>query len=212
MGLENFSNGGPIMVPLAVCSILVLALLLERILALRKNLIVPNEQIKTIDHFLEKPDLQGLKDWSSDDKTPLKEACTILLTVSKNPENKRIECVQRLEEWGIQQAAHLERGLEVIAVVASIAPMLGLMGTVMGMVVTFDAIQSQGLGNVDALAGGISQALMTTLAGLAVGIPSLICHRWLLKMVDLRLLELQEVLTRILDACLLFQSSEESQK
>ena len=98
MGLENFSNGGPIMVPLAVCSILVLALLLERILALRKNLIVPNEQIKTIDHFLEKPDLQGLKDWSSDDKTPLKEACTILLTVSKNPENKRIECVQRLEE------------------------------------------------------------------------------------------------------------------
>ena len=77
--------------------------------------------------------------------------------------------------------------------------MLGLMGTVLGMVVTFESIQTYGLGNADALAGGISQALLTTLIGLAVGVPTLMAHRFLLTVVDSRLLLLQQLATELLD-------------
>ena len=77
--------------------------------------------------------------------------------------------------------------------------MLGLMGTVLGMVVTFESIQTYGLGNADALAGGISQALLTTLIGLTVGVPTLMAHRFLLTKVDGRLLLLQQLATELLD-------------
>ena len=77
--------------------------------------------------------------------------------------------------------------------------MLGLMGTVLGMVITFDSIQVHGLGNIDSLAGGISQALLTTLAGLIVGIPTLISHRYFLKVVDRHLLNLEAYAIQIID-------------
>ena len=93
----------------------------------------------------------------------------------------------------------MEKGLDTLGVISSVAPMLGLMGTVLGMVVTFESIQTYGLGNADALAGGISQALLTTLVGLSVGIPALIVHRYLLRVVDTRLLKLQQLATSVLD-------------
>ena len=93
-------------------------------------------------------------------------------------QKSRIETSARLEEWAAQKSSEMERGLEALGVISSVAPMLGLMGTVLGMVVTFESIQTYGLGNADALAGGISQALLTTLIGLAVGVPTLMAHRF----------------------------------
>ena len=74
---------------------------------------------------------------------------------------------------GREQFSILENNMVWIGLIANIAPMMGLMGTVWGMIITFKAIESVGLGSISGLAGGISQALITTLAGLAVGIPSL---------------------------------------
>ncbi len=87
----------------------------------------------------------------------------------------------------------MERYVPVLGTIASIAPLLGLLGTVGGMIVTFQVIEQQGVGEVAALAGGISQALITTFAGLSVGIPAVVANRYLLARVDGLLIDLEEV-------------------
>ena len=93
----------------------------------------------------------------------------------------------------------MERGIPVLGTIASISPLLGLLGTVGGMIVTFEVIDAQGLGNVSSLAGGISQALITTFAGLTVAIPAVIANRYLLSRVDGFLLDLEELASVVLD-------------
>ena len=198
MDFEIVAGGGPILLPIAFCSIIAVGIFLERLIALRQNSIASKADHETLKRFAELRDWSGLQTWSGDQQSVLKELCHVVLSETR-PEQDRVEVSQRLEEWAMVQANKMERGLEAIGVIASIAPMLGLMGTVLGMVVTFQSIQTHGLGNIDALAGGISQALLTTLAGLAVGIPSLMMHRYLLSRVDLRLLELQMAATLLLD-------------
>ena len=105
----------------------------------------------------------------------------------------RTEIKERLEEVGRREAAELERFIPVLGTIASIAPLLGLLGTVLGMILTFQAIQVEGgLADVGDLAGGISQALVTTFAGLCVGIPAVMANRYLLSRVDGLLLDLEE--------------------
>ena len=111
----------------------------------------------------------------------------------------RSDIKERLEEVGRREAAELERFAPVIGTVASVSPLLGLLGTVWGMIQTFEVIQTQGMGVVGSLAGGISQALITTMAGLTVGIPALIAYRWVLARVDQLVLELEEVGLLVLD-------------
>lgn len=198
LDFEIVAGGGPILIPIALCSVVAVGVFIERLIALRQNVIASVADQETLKRFIGLCDWSGLQTWSSDQQSLLKELCQVLLTETRQS-HSRIEVAKRLEEWAMVQANKMERGLEVIGVIASIAPMLGLMGTVLGMVVTFQSIQVHGLGNIDALAGGISQALLTTLAGLAVGIPSLIMHRFLLNTVDQRLLDLQVAATLLLD-------------
>jgi biopolymer transport protein ExbB len=106
---------------------------------------------------------------------------------------------ERLEEVGRREAAELERGAEVVGTVASISPLLGLLGTVWGMIQTFEVIQVQGPGVIGSLAGGISQALVTTMAGLSVAIPAVVAHRWLLARVDDLTLDLEDAALQMLD-------------
>ena len=89
-----------------------------------------------------------------------------------------------LEEKGRQLVGDLEKKTFLLGITATVSPMLGLLGTVLGMIITFQDIQTSGVGDASALAGGISQALITTLAGLSVGIPALIAHRWLQREID----------------------------
>ena len=100
---------------------------------------------------------------------------------------------ERVEEVGRREAADMERYIPVLGTIASIAPLLGLLGTVGGMILTFQVIEEQGVKDVADLAGGISQALITTFAGLSVGIPAVVANRYLLARVDAMLIELEEV-------------------
>ena len=127
----------------------------------------------------------------------LKPAQDAMLALISSVSAQNIET--RLEEEAHQRIASFERGTFLLGIAASIAPMLGLLGTVLGMIITFDDIQNSGIGDPQSLAGGISQALITTFAGLAVGIPSLIGHRWLLKEIDRKGLELEKFCREHLD-------------
>ena len=98
---------------------------------------------------------------------------------------------ERLVEKGRHLVTRLERRTFLLGISATVTPMLGLLGTVLGMIITFSDIQVSGIGDPQVLAGGISQALITTFAGLAVGIPSLIGHRFILREIDRIALELE---------------------
>jgi len=198
MDAQMLSDGGPIVYPLLLCSVIALTIAVERLIMLRSSKIISDEQCKMVKHFVDTQDVRGLDGWVKDGDSPLKEMLAILLR-QWNLTMDRGETTARLEEWAGQQVNEMEKGLDTLGVISSVAPMLGLMGTVLGMVVTFESIQTYGLGNADALAGGISQALLTTLAGLSVGVPALIVHRYLLRVVDVRLLKLQQLATSVLD-------------
>ena len=198
MDAQMLSDGGPIVYPLLLCSVIALTIAVERLIMLRSSKIISDEQCKMVMHFVDTQDVRGLDGWVKDGDSPLKEMLAILLR-QWNLTMDRGETTARLEEWAGQQVNDMENGLDTLGVISSVAPMLGLMGTVLGMVVTFESIQTYGLGNADALAGGISQALLTTLAGLSVGVPALIVHRYLLRVVDVRLLKLQQLATSVLD-------------
>ena len=198
MDAQMLSDGGPIVYPLLLCSVIALTIAVERLIMLRSSKIISDEQCKMVMHFVDTQDVRGLDGWVKEGDSPLKEMLVILLR-QWNLTMDRGETTARLEEWAGQQVNDMENGLDTLGVISSVAPMLGLMGTVLGMVVTFESIQTYGLGNADALAGGISQALLTTLAGLSVGVPALIVHRYLLRVVDVRLLKLQQLATSVLD-------------
>jgi biopolymer transport protein ExbB len=103
-----------------------------------------------------------------------------------------------------EAAAHvvhdLERYLNTLGTIAAVAPLLGLLGTVVGMIDVFAEIMSQGTGNASALAGGISQALITTAAGLTVAIPAIVMHRYFTGKIDAIVVELEQETIKLVDA------------
>jgi biopolymer transport protein ExbB len=107
--------------------------------------------------------------------------------------------LRSIEATGIQVVHDLERYLSTLGSVAAIAPLLGLLGTVIGMIKVFSAIQLAGIGNAPALAGGISEALITTAAGLSVAIPALFCHRFLVRKIDELAIDMQQDAQSLVD-------------
>ena len=126
----------------------------------------------------------------------IKQICHISMTTDIL---ERDALKKRCEELGKEYFSALENNMVWIGLVANIAPMIGLMGTVWGMILTFKAIESVGLGSISGLAGGISQALITTLAGLLVGIPSLMMYRLLDRRLDTLSIEMERDILECID-------------
>ena len=193
---EFLARGGPIMVPIALCSVVGLAFFLERYWALRTQRIIPRDVRIELCELAKQGRMSDALTLCRKHDIALCRLIEVVLVRADKPRNQIKEAV---EEAGRRELAEMERHTEVVGTVAAIAPLLGLLGTVLGMVLTFQVIQDQGLGVVSSLAGGISQALVTTFAGLSVGIPALIGHRYLLSRVDSLALDLEEASSEILD-------------
>ncbi len=194
--LEFLIKGGPVMIPIGLASVVGLAVFLERLWALRRARVSPRAcrvELVELGRQQRWADAITLCRKNSSPLSRILEVCFLHQGVGRS----RIK--EFTEEVGRREAAELERYLGVIGIVAAVAPLLGLLGTVFGMILTFEVIQQQGMGVVSSLAGGISQALITTFAGLSVGIPALIAHRYLLARVDWLLLEMEEATLEVLD-------------
>ena len=194
--LEFLINGGPVMIPIGLASVVGLAVFLERLWALRSERVAPRAcRVELIE-------LARQERWADavtlcrKNGSPL---CRILEVCLLNQGSQRSLIKELTEEIGRREAAELERYSGVVGVVGAIAPLLGLLGTVFGMILTFEVIQEQGMGVVSSLAGGISQALITTFAGLSVGIPALMAHRYLLARVDWLVLDMEDATLELLD-------------
>ncbi len=193
---ELIKNGGWMMLPIILCSIGAMGIIGERFWSLQRKKILPAELVPHIwklhrDKKLDDVTLRRIKVSS-----PLG---TVLAAGLSNSEHGREMMKTSIEEAGHQVVHQLERYLNALGTIASITPLLGLLGTVVGMIKVFSAIMIHGVGDPGILAGGISEALITTAAGLTIAIPSLIFHRYFERLVDEYVVNMEEESLRLID-------------
>ena len=194
--------GGVIMYPIGIAAVIGLAILLERIVALRHQRIVPEEFAIECKDLIDRGRFEDAEILCRKSVSP---AAHLAVTALEHRVRSRQEIKERMEEVGRQEAAELERYTSALGTVAQAAPLLGLLGTVLGMIRTFDDIRAQAFAYTESnllmvdVAGGISEALITTMAGLSVGIPALVAYLWILTVVDERVLALESLSSQVLD-------------
>lgn len=159
------------MYPLALASILALAIIIERFISLRKRKVIIPEIISVVEQFNTFKDLELAKNICSKYQGSLSN---LIQTGLNNIDLERTEIKELIEDQGRQEVRHLGKGLSILETIAVISPLMGLLGTVLGMIKVFGVIKEQGIGQAAALSGGISEALITTVTGLFIGIPVLI--------------------------------------
>jgi biopolymer transport protein ExbB len=194
--LELFRSGGPLMYPIILCSVIAWAILLERLISyyrVGRNTTRLAEQV--ID-FLEKKRFDQAADLAASVSSPL---ARIIRVIFKNTDQSRSELKLLTEEVGSREVLALQRYLGLMGTIANVAPLIGLLGTVLGMIEAFNVIALEGSGTPATLGGGISQALITTAAGLSVAVPIILVHRYLSGRAEGLTSQLEETTSRILD-------------
>jgi biopolymer transport protein ExbB len=169
------------MFPILACSILALGIIVERFWSLKSEKVLPKSLVAEIWNMVKNNKLDDKKIQNIYEGSPLGRVLAIGLI---NRKHSREVMKESIEETGRHVAHELERFLNPLGTVAAITPLLGLLGTVIGMIQVFAVITSAGVGDPELLAGGISKALITTAAGISVAIPSLIFHRYFRARVD----------------------------
>lgn len=194
--LDYFFQGGPLMWPILICSVIALAVSLERLWSLRRGAIIPQNLLIESEDLIARELYPEALTACKKDQSPLSRLIAVAV---QNQGKPRGEIKEVLEETGRREASNLERFLPVMTVIISIAPLLGLLGTVQGMIQLFSSMQGGTPGDMSFVAEGIATALLTTFSGLTVAIPAIIVHRYLLSRIDWTLTELEEHSLRILE-------------
>lgn len=172
---ELIESGGWLMVPIILCSVIATAIVGERFWALQRKRIAPRGLVHQIWMWANNRELDAARIGFLRASSPLGR---VLAAGLVNLHHEREIMKDSIEEAGRHVVLELERYLNTLGTIASISPLLGLLGTVFGMIKVFAAISVHGVGNAGNLAGGISQALITTAAGLSVAIPTLMFYRY----------------------------------
>lgn len=170
LNVNIMQKGGVLMYPIVLLSVIALAIFLERLVMLRTGRYVPKDFTDRLTDALAKKDNETARTMCKENGSPLAVIAGDLLANLHLPLSRLMETV---EESGRYQAKKLERYLPTLQAIATIAPMLGFLGTVFGMIKTFMALSTYGAGNAQPLAEGIAEALLTTAAGLCVAIPTM---------------------------------------
>jgi biopolymer transport protein ExbB len=194
--LEVVQAGGWLMLPIILCSIIAAAICVERLWSLKPSRIAPRHTLATVWGWLKKDEFDAKKLKTLRSGSPLGE---ILAAVLVNHRRGRGAMKESVEEAAGQVLHDLERYLTALGTIAAIAPLLGLLGTVIGMIDVFTVIRLQGTGDPNELAGGISEALITTAAGISVAIPSLIFHRMFTRRVDDLVLTMEQEANKLVE-------------
>ena len=179
--LEMVIAGGIVMLPLLACSIVALAIVIERFWSLQKRRIAPDNLVAQVWQWsragvLDERRIQGLRAAS-----PLGR---VLAAGLANRHRERSLMKEGIEEVGRHVVFELGRYLNVLGTIASVSPLLGLLGTVIGMIKIFSAVTKQGVSDPSLMAGGIAEALITTASGLVVAIPTLMFYRYFSRRVE----------------------------
>lgn len=195
--LELVTAGGLLMIPILLCSVVVLAICIERLYTLNARKIAPPHLLATVWQQLKADQLDTNKLKTLKQSSPLGR---ILAAGLGNAYHGREVMKESIQEAASHVVHELERYLNTLGTIAAVTPLLGLLGTVMGMIKVFAEIMAQGTGNASVLAGGISEALITTAAGLSVAIPALVMHRYFVGRIDGIVVELEQETIKLVDA------------
>ena len=173
---EIVKAGGIMMGPIILASIIAAAIILERLWTLQSKRVLPAELTEKVWRWVEQRQIQDKHIAALQQNSPLGK---ILAAGLANRHRDRDIIKESIEDTGRHVVHELERFIGALGTIASLSPLMGLLGTVLGMIRTFNAITTEGIGNPAALAGGIAEALITTAAGLTVAIPALIGYKYL---------------------------------
>ena len=184
------------MIPILFCSILSLSIFLERLWVLQKKKVVPHRFIVEVEHLLRSEKIYDAINLCKENNSPISR---ILLNGIKNFGKRREVIKEIIEEFGKREAAYLDKYVEALSTIASVSTLLGLLGTIAGMIKVFGVISLQEVVNPSTLAGGISEALYTTSAGLSVAIPTIIFYRYISGKSDSLILEMEESCMRMVE-------------
>ncbi|MBT3530020.1 MAG: MotA/TolQ/ExbB proton channel family protein [Gammaproteobacteria bacterium] len=195
--LEILRAGGLLMLPIILCSIIAIAIVIERFWTLSSSRITPKYVLAQVWTWLKNNQLDSAKLRELRLSSPLGQVLAAGLVTSKYGRAAMIESIEQTAALVIHD---MERYLNTLGTIAAITPLLGLLGTVVGMIEVFSEIMLQGTGNANALAGGISQALISTAAGLTVAIPTFMFHRFFTRRVDSLVLNLEQESIKLVDA------------
>lgn len=195
--IDLFLAGGIMMWPILLCSLLVVSISLERYWTLNPTKLAPKTLLAQVWSWVKNNQLDATKLRELKQSSPLGQ---ILAAGLSNSKHGRDVMKESIEEAANQVIHDLERYIGTLSVIANIAPLMGLLGTVLGMIQVFNAIMLQGTGNTGVLAGGISVALYTTVAGLVVAIPATIAHKYFQRRVDAIVVTFEEEAVKLVDA------------
>jgi biopolymer transport protein ExbB len=194
--IELIVKGGVFMYPIIFCSIVALAVFIERIFWLRRKRIIPEDFVRQVEELIRKEKFSEAVFLCQSNISSISK---IFLAGLKNAKKGMWLVKEAIEERGSREALILEKHVSILATIANLTPLLGLLGTVSGMIKTFKVISIQGIGNPAPLAGGIAEALITTAAGLSVAIPTLVGHRFLKDKANTLVFEMEEDSIRLVD-------------
>jgi len=194
---EIVKAGGPFMVPIILCSIIAAGILFERLWTLQRKRVLPQELIKRVTDLTDKNQVTPKVIEALEKNSPLGR---VLAAALANRDRGREIMMERVEDTGRHVIHELERFLNSLGTIASIAPLLGLLGTVTGIIRAFNAVMLGGMGDPRLLAGGISEALITTAGGLAVAIPSFIAYRYLRGKVEGIVIDMEKIADKFADS------------
>ena len=189
--------GGWLMWPIILCSIAVIAISVERFWTLNANKIAPKNQLAQVWSWVQNNQIDAAK---LRELRQSSELGRILAAGLSNAQAGREVMKDSIQEAASQVIHAMERYVGALGTIAAVSPLLGLLGTVLGMIKVFVAIELQGTGNAGALAGGISEALITTAAGLCVAIPAMIMHRFFVRKIDSLVVVMEQESVKLVDA------------
>ena len=188
--------GGPFMWPLLACSVLIITISVERLWFLQERLVTPNGLTNQIVNLFNK---NLINHKQSNEIAELSSLGFLLVSVIQYKDLPRQNLESKIEEKAIEVKFLLERNLNMLGTIATISPLLGLLGTVVGMITAFTGLTESSGANPDLLAQGISQALITTAFGLFIAVPGLVLHKYFEHKVSFLLISLQVEVSRFID-------------
>ncbi|MDR1165846.1 MAG: MotA/TolQ/ExbB proton channel family protein [Deltaproteobacteria bacterium] len=195
--VDLIQRGGWVMYPILCCSLVALAIILERAWALRRGRVIPRSLVISVSDLLARRQFNEAAYLCQDGQNA---AARIMRQGLKIAGQNRAFFKDAMEETGRRESNFLASHLELLGVIASVSPLLGLLGTVSGMINAFGAVAQAGMGNPGLLAGGIGQALLTTAAGLVIAIPAMLIHRILMSRVESLTSDLEDLGADLLEA------------
>lgn len=208
MGWALFEQGGLMMYPLTLCSVLALGIAIERGFALRRRAIIRPEIVSVIDN------IQGPKDIGLALAVCQRYNGPFSQVMRAGLDNRHLpfeEIREGILDQGRQEMGALQKGLVVLETVAGVSPLLGLLGTVLGMIKVFQRVSEVGVGQANLLAGGISEAILTTAAGLFIAIPSLVFYNLYSSRAESLILEIEKYANTLLKKLRGFQGPGEAE-